>query len=166
MGNGIIVQLCLELSLAGWAALRFDFRGAGDSEGEFDGGRGEMEDVSSAVDFLSVQPEVDPDDLVVIGYSFGAGVALHHAARDQRVGRMAAIALVKEHYGDAFLDHERRPKLFIAGEDDPWAPTGALRAYVQRLPHPKRLHIVPRTGHLFSGRVGDVTNVTLDWLAG
>lgn len=164
MGNGIVVSLCLELAVAGWAALRFDFRGAGSSEGDFDDGEGEMDDVSGAVDFLFRQPEIDPGELVVMGYSFGAGVALHHAARDQRLHRMAGIALVQDHYRDTFLDEDRRPKLFIVGENDPWAPAEALRRYVERLAPPKKLHIVRDVGHMFSGRVDEVTDVTITWL--
>lgn len=166
MGNGIVVALCLELAVASWAALRFDFRGAGSSEGSFDGGHREMDDVKGATDFLFIQTEVDPGELAVIGYSFGANVALHHAARDHRLGRMVGIALVKHHYDDPFLDDDRRPKLFIAGEDDPYAPAAACRAYVERLKPPKKLHVVPSAGHVFSGHVGDVTDVIIDWLTG
>ena len=166
MGNGIVVSLCLHLAVAGWAALRFDFRGAGDSEGRFDEGSGEMDDVKGAVDFLFVQTEIDPDELAAVGYSFGAGVALHHAARDARLRRMVGIALVKHHYDDSFLDGDRRPKLFVVGEDDPWAPVEGLRGYVERLEPPKTLHIVPSAGHLFSGRVSEVANVIVDWLNG
>jgi len=172
MGNGIVVSLCLELAVAGWAALRFNFRGAGSSEGSFDGGDGwtrppkELGDVKGAVDFLFVQTEIDPGELAVIGYSFGAGIALHHAARDHRLDHMVGIALVKQHYGDPFLDGDRRPKLFVAGEEDPYAPAEALREYVDALDPPKRLHIVGGAGHLFSGHVREVTNVTIEWLTG
>jgi hypothetical protein len=164
MDNRLVVGLCLALAAAGWAALRFDFRGAGDSAGSFDEGEGERDDVKGAVDFLWVQPEIDPDVLAVIGYSFGAGVALHHAARDRRLGRMAGIALVKQHYGDPFLDDDSRPKLFVVGGDDPWAPAKALRQYVERLRPPKRLHVVPGADHLFSGQVSEVTSAVVDWL--
>lgn len=164
MGNEIIVSLCLGLADAGWAALRFDFRGAGDSEGHFDEGKGEMDDVKGAVDVLFAQPEVDPRELVVIGYSFGAGVALRHAARDRRVSRLAGIALVKHHYNDPFLDDDRRPKFFIAGEDDRWAPAEALRQYVQQLEPPKTLHLVPGANHLFAGHVSTVTKAIVNWL--
>jgi hypothetical protein len=166
MGNGVVVSICLELAVAGWAALRFDFRGAGRSEGGFDEGNGEMDDVSGAVDFLFVQTEVDPGELAVMGYSFGAGVALHHAARDQRLHHMVGIALVENHYDAPFLDHDRRPKLFIAGEDDPWAPAEALREYVERLKPPKKLHIVSGAGHMFSGYVHEVTDTVVEWLTG
>jgi hypothetical protein len=166
MGNGIVVRLCLDLTVAGWAALRFDFRGAGGSQGSFDEGQGEMDDVRGAVDLLLARPDVDPGEVAAIGYSFGAGVALHHAVRDRRLRRMVGIALVKQHYDDPFLDDDPRPKLFIAGEDDPWAPARAMRGYVERLKPPRELHVIPGTGHLFSGYVDEVTRVIVDWLAG
>ncbi|MGD8997644.1 MAG: dienelactone hydrolase family protein [Anaerolineae bacterium] len=164
MDNGVVFSVCLALAAAGWAALRFNFRGAGGGAGSFDEGEGEQDDVKGAIDFLLVQPEVDPDALGVIGYSFGAGVGLHHAARDRRVGRMVGIALVKHHYEDPFLDYDSRPKLFIAGENDPWAAIEALRQYVARLRPPKELHVVPGADHLFSGKTADVAKVVADWL--
>jgi hypothetical protein len=164
MDNVLVQSVCLALAAAGRAALRFDFRGAGNSAGSFDEGEGERDDVKGAVDFLLVQPEIDPDELAVMGYSFGAGVALHHAARDRRVGRMVGIALVKHHYEDPFLDDDPRPKLFVTGGNDPWAPGDAFRQYVERLRPPRRLHIVPGADHFFSGRVSEVTGAVVDWL--
>jgi alpha/beta superfamily hydrolase len=164
MDNALVVRVCLALAAAGWAALRFDFRGAGGSAGSFDEGEGERDDVKGAVDFLLAQPEIDPGQLAAIGYSFGAGVALRHAARDRRLRRMVGIALVKHHYEAPFLDDDSRPKLFIAGGDDPWAPAEALHRYVERLRSPKRLHIVPGADHFFSGQMSEVIGVVVDWL--
>jgi alpha/beta superfamily hydrolase len=101
-----------------------------------------------------------------MGYSFGASVALRHAARDRRLSRMGGIALVQHHYDDTFLDNVRRPKLFIAGKDDPWAPPEAFRKYVERLQPPKRLHVIPGADHSFSGHLSEVTNVVVEWLTG
>lgn len=166
MGNGVVVSVCLTLAAAGWAALRFDFRGAGSSEGSFDEGEGEQEDVRGAVDFLYIQAEVDPGELAVIGYSFGAGVALRHAACDRRLTRMAGIAPAKHHYDSPFLDTVSRPKLFIGAQNDPWAPPDALQAYVERLLPPKKLHVISGADHSFSGHVSEVTDVIVEWLAG
>jgi alpha/beta superfamily hydrolase len=162
--NGVVVRVCLGLAAAGWGALRFDFRGAGSSKGSFDEGEGEQKDVNGAVDFLLGRPEIDPEELAVVGYSFGAGVALHYAARDRRLSRMVGIALVRHHYEDPFLDEVTRPKLFVGGESDPWAPAEALRRYVERLPPPKKLHIVPGADHVFSGKVSEVGDIVVDWL--
>jgi alpha/beta superfamily hydrolase len=164
MGNGVVVSVCLALAARGWAALRFDFRGAGSSEGSFDEGNGELDDVKGAVDFMFFQTEIDPGGLLVMGYSFGASVALHHAARDRRLGRMIGIALTKHHYDDPFLDTVSRPKLFIAGGNDPWAPPEAFRQYVERLEPPKKLHVVDGADHSFSGHLSEVTDVVVGWV--
>jgi len=164
MDNGVVVSVCLALAARGWTALRFNFRGAGRSEGSFDEGRAEMGDVAGALDFLEARSEVDAERLAVVGYSFGAGVGLHHAARDSRLGWLAGVALVQENYADPFLDADSRPKLFVVGERDPWAPPDALREYVARLRPPKALRVIPHTDHFFVGREGEVSASIVDFL--
>ena len=165
MDNTVIVAVCHTLATHGWIALRFKFRGAGRSKGSFDDGRGEMDDVAGAVDFLCVRPEVDADRLAFVGYSFGAGVGLHYAVRDYRMQRLTGIALVQENYADPFLDADQRHKLFIVGEHDPWAPPDALREYVTRLNPPKTLYIIPGTDHFFGGREAEVATLIANFLA-
>ncbi len=165
MDNTIVVAVCRALAARGWVALRFNFRGTGRSAGSFDEGRGEMDDVAGAVDFLCAQAEVDAGRLAVVGYSFGAGVGLRHAARDPRVGQLVGIALVEQHYTDPFLDADQRPKLFIAGEHDPWAPADALREYVARLSPPKTLSLIPQTDHLLAGHEAEAATLVADFLA-
>jgi len=71
----------------GYAALRFDMRGCGESEGV----RGrvicleQVEDTKSALTFLASRPEIDPDRIGAMGASFGAAVAVYTAGVDQRV---------------------------------------------------------------------------------
>jgi alpha/beta superfamily hydrolase len=164
MHNTIVVAVCQELAERGWMALRFNFRGAGRSKGSFAEGRGERDDVAGAVDFVCAREEVDTARLVVTGYSFGAGVGLHHAARDPRVSYLVGIALVEEQYTDPFLDTDTRPKLFIVGERDPWAPAEPFRDYVARLNPPKSFHVIPHTDHFFGGREGQVATRIGEWL--
>jgi hypothetical protein len=123
-----------------------------------------MDDVKGAVDFLCARPDVDRAQLAVVGYSFGAGVALRYAVDDPRLCCMVAIALVQHHYEDAFLDEERRPKLFIAGAKDPWAPADALRGYVECLRPPKTLRVIPSADHFFAGREHEVATLVADFL--
>jgi pimeloyl-ACP methyl ester carboxylesterase len=71
----------------GYAALRFDFRGCGESEGE----RGrvicreQVEDTRNALSFLAGRAEIDPGRIGVVGQSFGAAVAVYTAGVDRRV---------------------------------------------------------------------------------
>lgn len=164
MDNTIVVAVCRALVARGWAALRFDFRGAGRSTGSFAGGRGEMDDVAGATGFLGAQPGVDPDRLAVVGYSFGAEVGLRYAAHSPHVSWMVGIALVQEHYADPFLDADPRPKLFVAGARDPWAPAEPLRAYAASLGPAAALQVVPDTDHFFVGRESEVAEIIADWL--
>jgi alpha/beta superfamily hydrolase len=164
MRNALVVEVCRSLALAGWVALRFNFRGTGRSKGSFDDGRGEMEDVAGAVDLLRSRPEVDGGALAVAGYSFGAVVGMRHAARNPRVGWLVAVALPQEVYGDSFLDGDARPKLFVAGDRDRWAPAEPLRAYVERLREPSALELIPGTDHFFGGRARQVAERIVGWL--
>jgi hypothetical protein len=164
MDSAVVVTVCRALAARGWAGLRFDFRGAGRSAGSFDEGRGEMDDVGGAFDFLCTRPEIDGQRLAVVGYSFGAGVGLHYAVTDGRPRWMVGIALVQDQYADLFLDADPRPKLFIGGAHDPWAPPEPLRAYVARLHPPATLRIMQGTDHFFGGREPDLAGIVANWL--
>ncbi len=79
---------CKMLNDWGYAALRFDMRSCGDSEGEF--GHitcmDQVADTRSAVTFLQGHPNVDPARIGLLGSSFGAAVALYAGSVDERVG--------------------------------------------------------------------------------
>lgn len=84
--------VCSQFAAWGYVALRFDYRGCGESEGE----RGrvipmeEVSDARNAVTYMASRPEVDPDRIALCGSSLGAGVAVHAAGIDARV---AAVIL-------------------------------------------------------------------------
>jgi len=84
--------ICKQYEDWGYVALRFDYRGCGESGGE----RGrvipleEVEDARNAVTYMAARPEVDASRIALCGSSLGAGVAVHAAAVDQRV---AAVIL-------------------------------------------------------------------------
>lgn len=78
----------------GFAALAFDFRGHGESDGQLDDHA--LDDVIAAIDFLAAQSQVDATRLAVRGSSMGGMFALHAAIRDSRVRAVAAIAPANE----------------------------------------------------------------------
>jgi pimeloyl-ACP methyl ester carboxylesterase len=90
--NGGPEWVCRQFESWGYVALRFDYRGCGESEGE----RGrviameEVADARNAVTYMASRPEVDPARIALCGSSLGAGVAVHAAGVDQRV---AAVIL-------------------------------------------------------------------------
>ena len=121
MNNYVVVAVCQALAEAGIASLRFNFRGVGRSEGEYGDGLGERADAAAALVYLRQLAAVDPDKVGIVGYSFGAAVAL--AAADERVAAVAAIS--PPSFGQGAPDLAVRcPTLLIAGEQDEIAPPG------------------------------------------
>jgi pimeloyl-ACP methyl ester carboxylesterase len=83
---------------AGSVSLVFDFRGCGQSRGEFGYGWDEQKDLAAAMEFLLARPEVKSDvGVYVVGHSLGGAVALYVAERDSRVRGVALWAVPHDH---------------------------------------------------------------------
>jgi len=83
------------LSARGWAALSFDPRGFGESEGQprqYENPPGKIEDVQHAVSFLSTHPAIDPERIVAVGVCAGAGYMAGAVATDARIKAFGAVA--------------------------------------------------------------------------
>ena len=92
MESPIVQALCAALNDRGAATLRFNFRGVGSSEGGFDRGELEQEDLKAAVDALRRWPGINGKRIGVAGVSFGAVVALEAARQAEAVGALALLA--------------------------------------------------------------------------
>ena len=127
MDNNVVMTACRALVERGIAALRFNFRGAGSSEGEFDDGNGERDDVRAALVHLASLAEIDPARTGLIGYSFGAVVAAEVATGDLR-----ALALVSPPVEFADLKIAWGcPALVMGGDMDLLAPVERLEIVAQ-----------------------------------
>jgi uncharacterized protein len=151
MENSVVRALADAFTATGFAVLRFNFRGVGGSTGHYGEGIGEQEDIKGALTWLAAQPMIDANRLFLAGYSFGARVMLAVAAVDPRVHGFIAVAPPTFHGARPSLEAGRGPKVFICGELDPYAAPEMLRIWVDRLPEPKRLVILPGTDHFFTG---------------
>lgn len=137
------------------AVLSFNFRGVMGSGGTYGGGRDELKDAAAAIG--EVRSSVgDALPTFVVGWSFGASVALREAIDDRRVAALALVGL-PIHPGDLALPPLpdatdlrllRRPVLLLAGEHDEYAPADELRAYGDAFPD-ARTEIVAGTDHYF-----------------
>jgi alpha/beta superfamily hydrolase len=82
----------------GFVALIFDFRGVGKSDGEFDYGVGEQQDVRCMLNYLTTTPEVVADKTFVAGHSLGGAVSLYALQNDTRVRGLVLWSTPKDHY--------------------------------------------------------------------
>ena len=102
-------QLGRRLASMGYVALIWDFRGVGDSEGEY--GRlypvEQAEDISNALTYLETNPKVDPERLALIGWSWGGGMVPYVAGVDRRV--RCSVSIVGWGDGERWMRSLRTP---------------------------------------------------------
>ncbi len=149
MRNNVVRGLAERLVGDGFAALRFNFRGVGNSEGEFNWGSGETDDADAALDVLSLREEVDASRIGIAGYSFGAAVAIQSAADSTLVQAVAAIACPAPQFR-AFSGMELlQPKLFVLGDHDHNFPVDQFRFLCRRFADPLRSEVISGADHFF-----------------
>ena len=162
MHTKVVYQAAKALSRIGCAVLRFNFRGAGASAGQFTNGPGEMEDVRAALTAMTEKyPEVP---LWAAGMSFGAWVAMTVGAEDPRVSTLIGIALPITRYDFGAVERSTKPKFFIQGEFDELCPLKEIRAFYARAAEPKELVVIDTADHLFDGKVSQVAGAIEDLL--
>jgi hypothetical protein len=161
----VVFRAAKGLQHAGVAALRFNFRGVGRSEGTHDGGHGEQDDVRAALESLAERYPGLP--LVLGGFSFGSLMALRVGVGEPRVRALFALGFPLEMAGDvSFLDACRKPRLFVQGELDAFGPAGRMRDLVDRLPEPRVLQLVDGSDHFFSGHLERLQEIVSEWVGG
>jgi hypothetical protein len=153
----------------GLTVLSFNFRGVMGSEGAHGGGRPELADVEAAV--ARVREEAE-GPTVLVGWSFGAWVALQYALGDPSNAALVLIAFpigreVKSanrpvpELGD--LERLATPSLLIAGDGDHICPVGAMRSLAEWLPRSETV-VIEGTDHFFSKRERDLATRIGDWV--
>ena len=159
------------LNSFGFPVLRFNFRGAGLSQGEHDQGNGEVEDVRAALDWLDSEFHLP---LIFAGFSFGAAIGLRAACADARVRAVIGVGVpVAPVVADAeeprvytldFLRDCLQPKLFVSGARDQFGPRAKLEGLVASLPEPKKLVIIEGGDHFFEGRLRELREAIEAWV--
>jgi len=164
--NKVVFRAMKALNSFGFPVLRFNFRGTGLSEGEHAAGLGEVDDVRAGLDWLEREC---PLPIIFAGFSFGAAVGLRAAFSDDRVRALIALGLpavpVEDRvYDFDFLRMSTKPKLFVSGSRDQFAPPGKLEALVGTFAEPKKLVRIEAGDHFFEGRLKEMRMAIEDWL--
>ncbi len=164
--NKVVFHTMKALNHFGFPVLRFNFRGAGLSEGEHDHGRGELDEVRAALAWLDREFHLP---MVFAGFSFGAVVGLQVACTDPRVKACIGLGLPispidDRGYSFDFLQECSKPKLFVSGSRDPYAPRPELERLIESLPGPRQLRIIENADHFFAGRLREMRDTVEDWM--
>ena len=163
MHNKVVYNAAKALDALGLAVLRFNFRGAGMSEGKHDRGIGEREDVRAALDLLAAEFPKTP--LLVAGFSFGCWVGLRVGCEDTRVQALIGLGAPVNSSDFSYLNRCSKPKLFVHGSKDQFGDAEKLRSLVASLPGENKLVVVDGADHFFQGKLEQVDRAIADWVA-
>ena len=152
MENDLVIALTEALGGAGFATVRFDFRGVGASGGHYDDGRGEVDDVRAAAALLRDRLAVPR--VVLVGYSFGSVMALRAGtAEPDATTSVVAIAPPVRMIGLDFLAGAPLPLAFVTGDRDQFCPLATLESARERFAPASTLALIPGADHFFGGHL-------------
>lgn len=162
MHNKVVYQAAKALHLRGIPVLRFNFRGAGLSEGVHDAGKGEREDVRAALDYVAEQ--YPNSGLLLAGFSFGSWVGLRIGCADKRVTDLIGLGVPANRWDLGYLVACAKPKLFVQGGNDEFGSRENIEALFATVPEPKQLVLVEGADHFFTGQLDKVASAINEWL--
>ncbi|HEU5411938.1 MAG TPA: alpha/beta fold hydrolase [Candidatus Acidoferrales bacterium] len=164
MHNKVVYQIAKTLHQHGAPVLRFNFRGAGLSEGVHDKGRGEAGDVRAAIDYVASEFAGAP--ILLAGFSFGAFVGLRAGCEDERVKELVGAGLPVNDSDLAYLVECSKPKLILQSAHDQYGSRERTEALYEKLPEPKEIAFIEAPDHFFEGHLPEMGRALEKWLAG
>ena len=152
MDNNVVLAVSFALVEQGFATLRFNFRGVGNSQGEHTKGELEHREVQGALDFLRAWREVDGGVIGLVGYSFGTSGILRSAAVQKKPKAFAFISPPLHALENSTLKKDKRPKLIISGDRDKLIQSEELQPALDSFSHQPALQIVEGADHFWKGK--------------
>jgi len=164
MYNNVVEAALEALWDKGFATLRFNFRGVGESEGSYGGGTGEAQDAASAITYMRTRPGLEDAPMVLVGYSFGAAAAWQAAPQ---AGALEALVLIAAPL--RMMDTQSAPRigniLLIAGSQDSFCPPVELEQLSARLGKGASFRVIEGADHFFGGYEEEVTAALREMLS-
>lgn len=167
MHNKVVFRAAAGLLDAGLVTLRFNYRGVGQSTGTHDEGRGEQDDIRTALDYLSENYPNLP--ITFAGFSFGSRFGTEVSMTDERVVRLISIGTPVDKYGDYdFLRNLKKPILFVHGDKDEFGSVENLKKLVESLPPEAEAELVvfENSGHFFDEHLNELRETIKNWTDG
>lgn len=158
--NKVVFRASKGFERADIATLRFNFRGAGASQGAHDEGTGEQRDVETALEWIQRKHPSTPT--ILGGFSFGSWVASKVGCMRNDVAAMFLIGAPVNKYDLGYLKHCRHPLLFLHGSEDDFGDVDVLSELVEKC-HSAELLVVQGADHFFKNQVDVVEESIREW---
>lgn len=161
MHNKVAHTLARTFVRLGFAALRFNFRGTENSDGNFDDGVGEMDDALAVIDEMRHMQPTKP--LWLAGFSFGAAISVR-AAVETDVSGLISVAPALSRFASGLTRQPRCPWLVVQGDEDELVDIDETVDWFNRLEPGPELLIVTGAEHFFHGRLMDLREAVANFV--
>ena len=151
MDNNVVLAVSYGLVEQGFATLRFNFRGVGNSEGEHTKGDQESQEVLAALELMKAWPSVDSKRVGLAGYSFGSGVVLGNAPLHKKAKAFALISPSLQALENSPLKKRKQPAFIITGDQDKLAQSGQMDSVLDAFSQRPTIHVVAGADHFWGG---------------
>ena len=162
MQNKVVHTLARACQERGMPTLRFNFRGVGASAGSYDEGRGETQDALAVI--AAGRARWPHAALTLAGFSFGAVVSLMAAAA-AAPSRLISVAPAVVRFGLTSMARPACPWLIVQGDADELVDAREVQAFAAGFSPPPQLVLLPGVGHFFHGRLDQLRDAAIAFLA-
>lgn len=167
MNNKVVYQLYQTFVNRGFATLRFNFRGVGRSQGEYDRGEGELSDAASALDWLQ-SVHTDASQCWVGGFSFGAWIGMQLLMRRPEVSGFISISPPANIYDFSFLAPCPASGLIIHGDKDEVVPPESIEEMVAKVAKQRDViverKLIEGADHFYGTQLNELDQATVSYL--
>ena len=167
MNNKVIYAMYQCFMQHGFSVLRFNFRGVGRSQGQFDSGLGELSDAAAALDWMQTH---NPNTRTcwIAGFSFGAWIAMQLMMRRPEITGFVSVSPPANSNDFSFLAPCPASGMIVHGADDDVVPLASVDKLTQKLSSQKNIDIdyrvVKGCDHFFAKHIDTLTDHVSDYL--
>ena len=160
-GVSRLLTPCASEQFMTFDTLRFNFRGVGKSDGVHDYGKGEIDDLTAAVDYAKT--ELGWERVYLAGFSFGAGIACLYAKNHpEGISGLFLVAPAVHHFdAPSVMPFDFETYVYM-GDSDEVVPFDEVEHWAALLTPQPHFHIFENASHFFHGRLIDLKNVFLE----
>jgi hypothetical protein len=161
MNNNVVAAVVRAYRSRGYTTLRFNFRGVGQSEGNYDEGIGEQADVRAGLLYLN---GLGKSSIDLAGYSFGAWVNAMGIESFEHMRRIIMVSPPVNFIDFSFLGYSAKIQLVIAGSEDDIAPPGMIKGMIHAWNPDVRFNIIQGADHFYAGKTSEIVRIIQDFL--
>ncbi len=167
MNHKVVFALYQAFQRRGFSVLRFNFRGVGRSQGQFDNGQGELSDAASALDWMqSYNPNASA--CWIGGYSFGAWIGMQLMMRRPEISGFISVSPPASQHDFTFLAPCPASGLIVHGGADDLVPVAAVNKLARKLASQKNItidyRVIDDCDHFYGSSMDDLIGHVDDYL--